>query len=187
MGSSRTVLVDMDGVLSDFDGEVLRRLADAHPDIPRAAERSNFYIADDYPDHKKIVRALYGGAGFFASLSVVDGALDGWARILDLGYRPRICSSPVTANPHSEVEKLAWLERHFAPRFGPQVVSEAVITKDKHLIDGVALIDDRPEIARYQDATWRHIIFGRPYNQSKQGLRLRGWADPRLAEVLAGS
>jgi 5'-nucleotidase len=181
------VLVDLDGVLADFDGEVVRRMAVMHPEIVPRPDRVNFYIADDYAECRALVRAIYIEPGFFAELSLVDGALCGWQRLIDLGYHPRICSSPVTANVQCRAEKLAWLEEHLAPAFGLSVVDEAVITKDKHLVAGLALIDDRPKIASSEFAAWRHIIFDQPYNRGANGARLRGWYDEDLEVLLVAA
>lgn len=179
-----TVLVDMDGVLADFDKEILNRLAERHPDIPIAPSRVNFYIAEDYPEHVELIRSMSDEEGFFDALPLVDGALDGWQRILSSGYTPRICSSPIRTNPHSKEEKLGWLERHFVPVFGSWVVGRAIITKNKEDYDGLALLDDRPELKNAYKATWQHIIFDKPYNQQSRQPRLYGWKDSNLLELL---
>jgi 5'-nucleotidase len=181
------VLVDMDGVLADFDAEVLARLAAHHPHVPRAT-RQNFYIAEDYPEHTALLRQISSEPGFFAALPLVDGALEGWQRIVDLGYHPRVCTSPLRRNRHCEAEKLGWLEKHFAPVHGEAVAREAIVTRDKHLCDGIALIDDRPEIRHSATAPWQHIVFDRPYNQDGDHAgdrpRLRGWHDDTLGALL---
>ncbi len=182
--SLKTVLVDMDGVLAGFDKEVLNRIEARYPHIPLLGARQNFYVSDDYPEHAQLVRELSDEQGFFDSLPLVDDALEGWERIIDLGYKPRICSSPISTNPNSRIEKLDWLRRHFTPVFGSVVVEQAIITKDKHEVDGIALIDDRPEIRHANEASWKHVIFDQPYNQHVPGLRLNGWLDEALPEVL---
>lgn len=179
-----TVLVDMDGVLADFDQRILDQLAERHPHIPIAASRSNFYISADYPEHTDIIRAMSDEEGFFRSLPVVEGALDGWQRILESDCLPRICSSPISTNPYSKAEKLGWLEEHIAPVFGSWVVDQAIITKNKEGCHGIALLDDRPELKNAHRAVWQHIIFDRPYNQLSQQPRLYGWRDTNLLHLL---
>lgn len=182
-----TVLVDMDGVLADFDLEIANRLAARHPHIPLAVSRTNFYVSEDYPEHAKLIKAMSDEEGFFASLPLVDGALNGWQQIIDCGYRPRICSSPISTNPYSKAEKLGWLEEHFVPVFGSWVVDQAIITKHKEEYDGIALIDDRPEVRNADMATWQHIIFDRPYNQHSRQPRLYGWGDGNLLQLLGAA
>jgi 5'-nucleotidase len=178
------VLVDMDGVLADFDQEIVNRLRARHPHIPILADRTNFYFSHDYPEHADVIRAMSDEEGFFDSLPMVNGALDGWQRILDGGYLPRICSSPIRTNPHSKKEKLGWLEKNFAPVFGSWVVEQAIITREKEKYPGIALIDDRPEINNAAKAAWQHIIFDHPYNQDSLQPRLYGWSDGNLLQLL---
>jgi 5'(3')-deoxyribonucleotidase len=179
------VLVDMDGVLADFDKEVVNRLVSRYPDIPILKTRHNFYISDDYPNHSLILRTISDEKGFFESLPLAKDALEGWQRLLDLGYHPIICSAPMQSNPRSKIEKLSWLEKHFVPIFGKDIVREAIITSDKHLHDGIALIDDRPEFIDAERARWGHILFSHPYNQHiASELRLYGWHDKNLPNIL---
>ncbi|MCF6386409.1 hypothetical protein L2K20_05455 [Mycobacterium sp. MBM] len=183
MTNKPTVLVDMDGVLTDFDGAVLARLPQAVARVPRA----NFYIVRDYPAHKADVAAIYSHPDFFYELEPVPDAMLGWQRLLELGYAPRICSAPLTLNAKSVEGKIAWLERHLVPHFGREVVDAAIFDKNKHAHDGLALIDDKPDIdTNGGAATWRHVVFDRPYNAHVgDDLRLRGWRDADLGAILA--
>ncbi len=189
---NKRVLVDMDGVLFDFDGEVNRRMNARHPEIrPLELESPNFYTAKNYPEeHQGKVWAISNEPGFITELPLVPDALTGWERLLDAGYSPQICSTllPQEYAPHCKEEKVAALEEHFVPRFGAWVVKTALFTPNKHLALGVALIDDKPAPIKHSDeAVWEHIIFDRKCNQTPESegyLRLRGWADPDLPEVL---
>ena len=179
------VTVDIDGVLADFDGEVKSRLKERHSNIPILETRENFYISDDYPEHRLKVRAISDEEGFFESLPLVKNALEGWQRLIDLGVHPLICSAPIQSNPFSKVEKLNWLQQHFVPVFGEWVVDQAIITSDKHLFHATALIDDRPQMKNAEMATWKHIIFDQPYNRDILNQpRLHGWLDEALPEIL---
>ncbi len=72
------------------------------------------------------------------------------------------------------------------PCFGEGVVTDAIIAKEKYNYSGLALIDDRPEVdTNNGHATWCHIVFDHPYNRhSSAGLRIQGWDDPQLEEIL---
>jgi 5'-nucleotidase len=180
--NDNVVLVDMDGVLADFDAAVLDKLP---PVIERVA-RTHFYIAQDYPRHVAHVEYITRHPDFFENLPLVDNALQGWQRLIDAGYNPRICSAPLSRNEQSVSGKLAWLRRHLVPCFGERVVTEAIIAKEKHRYPGFALIDDRPEVDTNSGrAAWCHIVFDHPYNRhSSAGLRVHGWDDPQLEEIL---
>lgn len=179
---SKTVLVDMDGVLADFDRAVLDRLPSS---IARVA-RMNFYIAEDYPEHVMHVRSIVAQPDFFQDLPIVEGAIDGWERLLDLGYDPRICSAPLSVNSFSAEGKRLWLQRHFVPKFGEQVVSRAIIDKQKYKYAGRVLIDDRPKVDTGNgQAAWQHVVFDRPYNaDSDAKYRLMDWYDDGLESIL---
>ena len=150
-GTDRVVLVDMDGVLADFDAAVLKQLS---PGVERRV-RKNFYLADDYPRHVAEVDSITSHPEFFLNLPLVEKAIVGWQRLIDAGYQPRICTAPLSRNSQSAQQKLAWLRRHFVPRFGERVVTDAIIDKEKYRYDGLALIDDRPEVdTNNGQATW---------------------------------
>lgn len=172
----------MDGVLCDFDAAVLHGLA---PSIARVA-RANFYIAHDYPDHASAVAAVYSHPDFFFDLPPIEGSIDGWGWLLKLGYHPQICSAPLTKNPKSVEGKVAWLRKHLAPRYGDNVITNAIFDKEKHRHRGIALIDDRPNV-QSDNAEWTHIVFDQPYNSdlSDDIPRLKGWSDPNLPELLS--
>lgn len=183
----KTVLVDMDGVLADFDGRVIELLRQDYPEVPIPDSRTNFYIADDFAtEHQAAVAEIQSREGFFAGMQPLPFVFNGLQRIINYGYEPRICTANLTANATCSAEKLEWLERHFGRRFGTLAL-DAIIDKDKHLHDGVALIDDKPDIPHATTAPWTHVSFAQPYNiRTSAPLRLNGWMDhgmPRLLKI----
>lgn len=173
----------MDGVLAGFDKATDDFLA-SHPEgIPLLA-RDKFYYHHNYTDerHKEVITSLHITQNFFRNLPLIQGALEGWQRIIDLGYEPRIFSSPLHTNQWCKDEKIAWLEEHL----GKEVAEKAIIDRRKYLHDGIALIDDRPEREGSDQASWQHVVFDASYNQSSSAaLRLHGWDDPALPDILA--
>ncbi len=177
-----TVLVDMDGVLADFDGYIL----DNVPQILTRIARRSFYLYEDYPDHRDVMYEISGQPEFFADLPVYDNALEGWQRLIDLGYDPRICSAPMSHNAQSFEGKRAWLRRHLVPIFGEQVLKRAIIDSEKFKYEGIVLIDDRPNPdTNNGQAVWKHVVFDQEYNQNSAApYRLHGWLAPDLPDIL---
>lgn len=187
-----TVLVDMDGVISDFDRRTKLLVKQRHPHVRLASPAPApwpFYIEDAYPEeHRPLVNAITHEPGFFLALPLIQDALLGWQRIIDAGFTPRICSSPLQV-PHCAGEKRQWLERIFVPRFGRGVLDTALITREKWRAEGAVLIEDRPPPMHGSErATWEHVVFDQPCNRlpsSRGYIRLNGWRDPHLASKLA--
>ena len=185
--TERTVLVDSDGVLADFDRRVITTMQSDFPEIPVLQTRQNHIIANDYPSHKELVDSISRKAGFFATLPLIEGAVEGWKRIMELGYEPRVCTGLLAENPTIREDKRRWLEEHFVPEFGYGVVDRLVITSKKHVETGVALIDDNPEVKTFGVAAWQQIVFDKPYNQHSLLPRLHGWSDISLGQLLHDS
>lgn len=170
----------MDGVLADFNGYIRSFI---HPD--KHKPDVNFYITDTYPKLKPMIHKLCAQPGFFFNLPLIEGAIDGWARLLALDYEPVICSSPLHSNKTCREDKLAWLEHHFVPYFGISIVDQAWIIKDKSLAEGDVLIDDRVVWKTLSThPTWKQLLFKQPYNKHSELPQLDGWFDPKLPELL---
>lgn len=181
----RTVLVDMDGTIADLDDTVIQTLARNWPEIP-LPERSSFYIEEDMaPEHKQVLREIISEPGFFTKHAVIDGAIEGWGELIERGYEPRICTAPLRKNTTCLRDKMVWLEEHFVPEFGPSVIDSAIVDKHKFRHGGLALIDDRPEIAGADKALWEHIVIDRSYNgDSRAQYRILDWQDRGLFVAL---
>jgi 5'-nucleotidase len=180
------VLVDMDGVLANFDASVEAALEQAYPEIEIVRPRTEFYIHEDYAEeHHAAIQGIWQAGGFYRQLGVVESAPEGWAQILEAGYKPRVCSSPIPQNLQCIDEKKAWLEEHFVPVFGHRIIDEAIFDRDKFKYDALALIDDKPSLPGAERATWQHILFETPYNKlSNSNYRLESWRDMQLVPIL---
>jgi len=187
---NKTVLVDMDGVMADFDASALASI------LPnQIVERSEFYVAHDYPPQlRPSIEAAYNAPGFFENLTPMPGLLEAWQAMIDAGYNPQVASAPLSSNSTAIEGKIKWLDRVMVPEFGGQVVEDAIIDKDKWKYKGLALIDDRPRIPRgingENTAEWEHILFGWSHRADMSlagaAFRLLSWHDtPRLLELLS--
>lgn len=177
MSTPPVVLVDMDGVLADLETAFWDRWAVAHPDLPQRADAdtSRFLVLDQvgrrWADE---VHAITGAPGFFRDLAPVDGAVAAMREMLADGIDVRICTAPLLANPTCASDKLGWADRHLGDGWSSRVV----VTRDKTLVRGDLLVDDKPDVTGVLTPTWRHVAFDAPANRTSTTAahRLRGWA-----------
>ena len=76
-------------------------------------------------------------------------------------------------------EKFAWVEEHL----GSKWASRIIMTRDKTLVHGDVLIDDKPNIVGVRAPTWKHILYDQPYNQHCADQERLTWSNYK--EVLA--
>jgi 5'-nucleotidase len=98
--------------------------------------------------------------------------------LLSAGHDVRICTAPISAYRNCVEEKHRWVETHM----GAAWVRRLILTKDKTLVRGDVLIDDRPSVGGVLEPTWEHLIFDAPYNRDIVGRHIN-WTNYR--EVLA--
>lgn len=163
------ILVDMDGVVADFDLHTSILLTNRHPEVVQHPldQRQQFYFEDDYPEHKEKIQAITCGQGFFANLPMVPGAYQGMLRLVGLGHDVRICTAPLTKNDYCVHEKYHWVRKNM-----PEFQRKLIITKDKTLVRGDILIDDKPIITGSMEPLWQHVVYDRPYNRHIDGPRM---------------
>lgn len=176
------ILVDMDGVIADFEHGFHTAWRRAHPRLPHVPveARTTFRLIDEYPaELTEQVREVYCAPGFFLGLPPVAGACAALEALLSLGHEVRLCTSPLRRYRHCVGEKYAWAEAHL----GPEWTERLILTRDKTLVRGDLLIDDNPRIHGLMTPAWEHLVYDRPYNRGAPGRRLT-WATWR--EVLLG-
>lgn len=173
------ILVDMDGVLADFDHEFLQRWQTRHPGkfyIP--VERRNvFYLKENYPEElKPLVEEILLESSFFEEMATVPGAKEALKEMEANGFEVFICTSPLSIYGNCVLEKYKWVEKFI----GPDWVKRIILTKDKTIIKADVLIDDKPEITGAEaNPTWEHVLYDRPYNQGihKRRMTWETWKD----------
>lgn len=175
MSDKRVVLVDVDGVITDFEYWFLKRLVAKYPELPfiPVKERRKFYAQDDYPsDYASLIHAIFESKGFFLEMPPIAGALDAM-RILAEKHDVFICTAPFLPSEHCVGEKFEWVRKFL----GEEWLSRLIISKDKTMARGDYLIDDKPAIVGVKTPEWEHIIFDAPYNREVKDLRrVISWA-----------
>lgn len=170
--NKKIILVDMDDVLADFEGQFLetwKKKFPRHPYVP-IEKRETFRIEDNYPgEFEKDIRNIYTAPGFFENLSLIPGAKEAIAKMQSLGHDVFICTSPISAYENCVLEKYHWV----AKNLGYEWTKRMIVTKDKTLIYGDILIDDKPEHKGLRTPLWKYVLFDAPYNKKvKANLRI---------------
>ena len=170
------ILVDQDGVLAEWDGEfdpALDRYGEAAANIPRSYQREVFDLYHGLTsDEVKIVNEICDEPGYYDRLAVVPGAVEALNRMVAWGHEVHIVTTPWANNPTCASDKLKWMDRHF----GREWANRVVITRDKTIVRGDYLIDDKWAIKGAEFPTWKHVVFGNRYNShSEAEFRLDDW------------
>ncbi|XP_060084120.1 5'(3')-deoxyribonucleotidase, mitochondrial-like [Ylistrum balloti] len=178
------VLVDMDQTIADFEGYFLTMYRKKFPDEPyiEMEDRRTFYLGDQYEKLKeglkKKVKSIYEAEGFFRDLPELPGACNA-IKAMDAmeGVDVFLCTSPLFQYQYSVKEKYEWVENHL----GPDFIEKVILTRDKTVINGHLLIDDRPDIkGACAKPTWEHILMDACHNKHMKRLkqrRLENWTD----------
>jgi 5'-nucleotidase len=170
------ILIDMDDVLSDFDGEFYRKWNTVHPDkqITPQNEKNCFYLTDESPkEYAELIRGIYTTPGFVRSLPEIPGSINALNVIASRGHKIFICTTPLNAYQNCVKEKYEWIEEHL----GFEWTKKLILTKDKTLVQGDILIDDKPEVTGAAKPVWEHIVFDKPYNKNTNHARRMTWAN----------
>ncbi|XP_061031745.1 5'(3')-deoxyribonucleotidase, cytosolic type [Eubalaena glacialis] len=179
------VLVDMDGVLADFEAGLLRGFRRSFPGEPHVPlqERRGFFACEQYralrPDLADKVASVYEAPGFFLDLEPIPGALEAMREMNDMqDTEVFICTSPLMKYDNCVHEKYRWVEKHL----GPQFVERIILTRDKTVVLGDLLIDDKDTIQGQEETpSWEHILFTCCHNQHlalpPPRRRLLSWRD----------
>ena len=100
------------------------------------------------------------------------------------GYTVFIVSSPSVKSVSCHSDKCEWVKQHLGDKWARRLV----LTKDKTIVVGDVLIDDKPYITgAISKPKWKHITFAQPYNvkldDANQRIYLKEWNEWREAII----
>tara|TARA_Y100000034_G_scaffold90352_1_gene108841 strand:- start:220 stop:792 length:573 start_codon:yes stop_codon:yes gene_type:complete len=156
------IFCDVDGVLADFVGGVLKLFPDSsatHTDITEW----NISNCLGVPNDEVWRRVNAEGIEFWGHLDPIPGALQ-FVRGLE-EIAPVTFATTPSRQPHSAAGKLGWLQYHFGTK---RTDGNVVLTSQKHLLarPDTALVDDKPEnVGQFLEADdVCAVLFAQPWN-----------------------
>lgn len=141
------ILVDLDGVVANFEAERTRRMLLLGLPVLAPEQLTTFYGTKSYereygPEVAEIADRIPSEPGFFFNLPAFPDAVTGIYELVEAGHDVRICTKPLSRNPHCAAEKALWI----LDRLGRDMLQRSYITAEKSLVDADYLIDDRPDL-----------------------------------------
>lgn len=176
-----TVLVDMDGVLADFDAKFFALCRDAGWPMHCTLETQCHRFATDCMTDKeqaRRAREIVNAPGWFVDLPVIDGAIEGFHELAEHA-EVWICTKPLAANLECVGEKLSWVARHLGAAWTDRVIT----APDKSMIRGDLLLDDAIKLDWLHRASWAPVRYPTPWNgigSRWENLPAWRWGDPIL-------
>ena len=160
--SQKIILIDVDGVLADFDGTFLKIYKQNYPNLPviELSQRRGMYLDQQYKKDiqdkdiaeqcVKAAEEIFTKPGFFGQLKPFEKAVEAVGKLFTdekfkKNFKIFFLTSPLTANPTCASDKFAWIEQYFSKYF-KNVTSRIIISADKTLVHGDCLIDDKMKI-----------------------------------------
>ncbi|HET8685151.1 MAG TPA: hypothetical protein VFM18_00645 [Methanosarcina sp.] len=196
MANSAIVLIDMDGPLCKWVEAAVNQYSLRFPHLPitKVEDVKTFPLEDSWPDSlgcKAALREVLNSPSFYRNLEPQDGAIEALKEIQKVSEEtglitPFICSSPwlhgTELDCHSD--KARWVEEHL----GRYWTERMILTRDKTLVRGHVLIDDKPDIKGATSPTWQQLLFDCNWNRDSDLPRFK-WSDwPQLqASLLAAT
>jgi len=174
------LLCDVDGVAMDWGG-VFDELTEPyrHLGIRESVHQKTFNVFEGLDEEtSELLRNIMNDRAFYRDVQPYPGAVEAIHKMVEAGHRVDFVTSPWLSNPDCASDKYVSVAQHF----GREMAGRTIITKDKTLVMGDILYDDKPLITgHYVNPSWEHVLIDQPYNQTSTHLRrifdLTQWED----------
>lgn len=177
------LLYDLDGNIAHFDLRYDEYLDADYPHFShiRSANQKTFNLwADRTPDEQDAIRDIMNRAGFYKDMKPIDGAVDAVKEAQGMGHEVFFLSAPWITNSTCASDKYDWIEKIFGEGWGDKLI----LAKDKTVVSGDVLFDDKDPIPHKERADWTQVFFDQPYNREAEGLRILSWEPDQWKPIL---
>lgn len=136
-----TILVDMDSILVDMMGPLLKTYNERFDDVLTLDNITDWDLHNFTKNNTKEIYKIIEEPGFYLNLPDLPGAIDALKVLNDKANVIIVSASP---GPFGFTEKAFWLVKH-APFLTKRQI---IFAHEKHLIKAHVLIDDSPHNAK---------------------------------------
>lgn len=178
------LLYDLDGTLAHFDLRFDEILDDLYPhmtSIPRSKHQKTFNLWEGRtPEEQDAIRFVMNHPGFYADLKPMAGGVEAVKEAESMGHEVLFLSAPWITNPTCASDKFNWVEKTFGEGWG----NKLILAKDKTVISGDILWDDKDPIPNKERADWIQVFIDQPYNRDAEGYRISSWETDEWKTIL---
>lgn len=188
-------LIDLDGTLADFDGEMQKRMGlITSPNEPVWDPDDEEHELPHIQHRRRLIKST---PGFWSGLAELNDGFWILTTAYDIGFKIMVLSKGPTYNSVAWKEKIDWCREHLLKPMAnqpalsfetlrPSIPHEITLTEDKSLVYGRVLIDDWPPYIENW-LKWRPrgnvIMPARRYNENfshPQVLRFDGSTESKI-------
>lgn len=176
------IFIDMDNVLTNFTKAFVNACNEIYGDnIVFDNEKHNarwgvpsvIYPEKSVEEHSAIVERVFSTPGFWLNMNPIKGGPEAVKKLQDKGNKVYIVTMPWPTSISCFVEKYYWVKKHL-PTVHP---SHIIYCKDKELLEGDIIIDDRPNYLQKNGCRYT-VAMDYGYNRGIQvDLRAHSWND----------
>jgi 5'-nucleotidase len=164
------IIIDMDEVIADPMGEMIRWYNDQYGSEPDKARMIGSWVKGFPEEHQPMIMERIKSPGFFRHLPVMEDAVDVLRR-LNERYEVFIVSAAMEF-PNSLKDKYDWLMEHF-PFF---TWKQMALTGSKDLVFGDFMIDDH--VKNLKNFKGKPYLYTSAHNLTVTGYdRINSWKE----------
>jgi 5'-nucleotidase len=169
------LLYDLDDTVGHFRRRFLEIGSEHYPRLVNILDldtRATFDLWEGRTEEEAAaIAAIMDWPNFYRDLEPYEGAVEAVKEAASLGHEVFFVSAPWLSNKTCASDKYAWVEEHF----GLDYANKLILARDKTIVAGDILFDDKHPIPNRENATWTQVFVDAPYNRGVTGYRIRDW------------
>jgi len=178
------LLYDLDDTVAHFRrrfNEVRATEFPTYTGIPILDNHPSFNLWEGRTeDEQKVISQIMDWQNFYLDLEPYEGAVDAVKEAVAMGHEVFFLSAPWVTNKTGASDKYAWVEKHF----GLDLAKKLILSREKTIITGDILFDDKHPIPGKENATWTQVYVDAPYNRDQPGYRIQDWTTDEWKNIV---